>query len=271
MRNRRPQIKYYETFGGAQAPSGPHIPPPLRSRLWVNENVSDYKDSRSWHDVNNVLEDNLGTIAVHGIFLTLPANEEIELEADPFSNMRGLKLLKICNASFSKCPEYFSRELRLLEWHEYPSESLPPSFRPSALVELKLPSSRIKQLWHERHLPLMKKLRLIDLSNCKCLTKTPDFSKVPYLMDLTLEGCEKLSELHPTIWDFQHLVSLNLKGCECLEILPHFICWKSLQTFIASGCSRLERFPEIRMQEPFESSKQHLQFDIPETCIPIRL
>ncbi|BBH02491.1 Disease resistance TIR-NBS-LRR class protein [Prunus dulcis] len=221
------------------------LDPGERSRLWVNESVSDYKDSRSWHDLNNVLEDNLGTISVHGIFLTLPAKEELELDADPFSNMRVLKLLKICNANFSKCPEYFSRELRLLEWHEYPSESLPQGFRPSALVELKLPSSRIKQLWHERHRPLMKKLRLIDLSNCKCLTKTPDFSKVPYLMDLTLEGCEKLSELHPTIWDLQHLVSLNLKGCECLEILPHSICWKSLQTFIASGCSRLERFPEI--------------------------
>ncbi|KAI5333920.1 hypothetical protein L3X38_024052 [Prunus dulcis] len=163
------------------------LDPGERSRLWVNESVSDYKDSRSWHDVNNVLEDNLGTISVHGIFLTLPAKEEIELDADPFSNMRVLKLLRICNANFSKCPEYFSRELRLLEWHEYPSESLPQSFRPSALVELKLPSSRIKQLWHERHLPLMKKLGLIDLSNCKCLTKTPDFSKVPYLMDLTLE------------------------------------------------------------------------------------
>lgn len=92
---------------------------------------------------------------------------------------------------------------------------------------------------------MMEKLTLIDLSNCKCLTKTPDFSKVPNLMGLTLEGCEKLSELHPTIWDLQHLVSLNSKGCECLESLPHSICLESLQNFVLSGCSRLERFPEI--------------------------
>ncbi|VVA39008.1 PREDICTED: TMV resistance N [Prunus dulcis] len=219
--------------------------PGKRSRLWVSENVSKYKDSRSWDDVNTVLEDNLGTIAVHGIFLTLPAKEEIELDADPFSNMRGLKLLKICNANFSECPEYFSRQLRLLEWHEYPLESLTPSFRPSSLVELRLPNSRIKQLWHEMRVPMMEKLTLIDLSHCKCLTKTPDFSKVPNLMGLTLEGCEKLSELHPTIWDLQHLVSLNLKGCECLESLPHSICLESLQNFVLSGCSRLESFPEI--------------------------
>ncbi|KAL6284117.1 hypothetical protein ACE6H2_015046 [Prunus campanulata] len=219
--------------------------PGKRSRLRVSENVLEYKNSRSWNDVNTVLEDNLGTNSVHGIFLTLPAKEEIELDADPFSNMRGLKLLKICNANFSECPGYFSRQLRLLEWHEYPLESLPPSFRPSSLVELRLPNSRIKQLWHEMRLPMMGKLTLIDLSNCKCLTKTPDFSKIPNLMGLTLEGCEKLSELHPTIWDLQHLVTLNLKGCECLESLPHSICLESLQNFVLSGCSRLERFPEI--------------------------
>ncbi|CAL9017865.1 unnamed protein product [Prunus brigantina] len=83
--------------------------PGNRSRLWVSENVSEYKHSRSWDDVNTVLEDNLGTSSVHSMFLTLPAKEEIELDADPFSNMRGLKLLKICNANFSECPEYFSR------------------------------------------------------------------------------------------------------------------------------------------------------------------
>ncbi|CAL9017860.1 unnamed protein product [Prunus brigantina] len=121
-----------------------------RSRLWVSENVSEYKDSRSWDDVNTILKNNLGTNSVHGIFLTLPAKEEIKLDADPFSNMQGLKLLKICNANFSKIVEDFSGQLRLLEWHEYPLESLPQSFQPSALVELKLPSSRIKQLWHER-------------------------------------------------------------------------------------------------------------------------
>ncbi|CAL2254889.1 unnamed protein product [Prunus armeniaca] len=224
---------------------GESFEPGKRSRLWVSENVSEYRDSRSWDDVNTVLEDNLGTIAVHGMFLTLPAKEEIELDADPFSNMRGLKLLKICNANFSECPEYFSRQLRLLEWHEYPLESLPPSFRPSSLVELRLPNSRIKQLWHEMRLPMMEKLMLIDLSDCKCLTKTPDFSKAPNLMGLVLQGCEKLSELHPTIWDLQHLAVLSLKDCECLESLPHSICLESLEFFVLSGCSRLERFPEI--------------------------
>lgn len=84
------------------------------------------------------------------MFLCLPETRHIKLDADPFSKMYNLRLLKICNANFSECPEYFSKKLRLLEWHDYPLESLPSSFGSHQLVELKMPNSRIKQLWNER-------------------------------------------------------------------------------------------------------------------------
>ncbi|XP_048420182.1 TMV resistance protein N-like isoform X1 [Pyrus x bretschneideri] len=210
-----------------------------RSRLWVNNKA--YKDKESWH--NEVLTENTGTNLVEGMFLCLPETRQIKLDADPFSKMYNLRLLKICNANFSECPEYFSKKLRLLEWHDYPSESLPSSFGPHQLVELKMPNSRIKQLWNER-LPLMENLVQIDLSNSQSLTKTLDFSLVPNLEELILEGCVKLLELHPTIGNLQHLRSLNLKGCESLESLPP-ISLGSLKTLILSGCSKLTEFPEI--------------------------
>jgi Leucine-rich repeat (LRR) protein len=84
----------------------------------------------------------------------------------------------------------------------------------------------------------------MDLSYCRWLTKTPAFSNVPNLEELILEGCEKLSELHPTVWDLQHLVLLNLNHCASLESLPHSISLKSLKTFSLSGCSKLQEFPE---------------------------
>ncbi|XP_016648578.1 PREDICTED: TMV resistance protein N-like [Prunus mume] len=214
--------------------------PGKRSRLWINENA--YKRSRSWHD--KVLAENTGTTAVEGIFLSLLAKEEIQLDADPFAKMCNLRLLKICNVNFSRCPEYFSKELRLLEWHEYPLESLPSSFKPCQLVELKMPNSRITQLWHES-CTTMENLVQMDLSYCKFLIKTPDFRKVPNLERLILEGCEKLSEVHATIGDLHHLVVLSMKGCESLESLPYSISLESLKTFNLSGCSKLKEFPEI--------------------------
>ncbi|XP_021825695.1 TMV resistance protein N-like [Prunus avium] len=193
--------------------------PGKRSRLWINENAykSSNKCSRSWYE--KVLVENTGTTAVEGIFLSLPAKEEIQLDADPFAKMCNLRLLKICNVNFSRCPEYFSKELRLLEWHEYPLASLPSSFKPCQLVELKMPNSRITQLWHES-CTMMENLVQMDLSNCKFLIKTPDFRKVPNLERLILEGCESL------------------------ESLPYSISLKSLKTFDLSGCSKLKEFPE---------------------------
>ncbi|XP_021825696.1 TMV resistance protein N-like [Prunus avium] len=190
--------------------------PGKRSRLWINENA--YKRSRSWHD--KVLAEN---------------TEEIQLDADP--------LAKMC-VNFSRITEYFSKDLRLLEWDDYPLGSLPSSFKPCELVELKMPNSRITQLWHES-CTMMENLVQMDLSNCKFLIKTPDFRKVPNLERLILEGSEKLSEVHPTIGDLQRLVVLNMEGCGSLESLPHSISLESLKTFNLSGCSKLKEFPEI--------------------------
>ena len=42
---------------------------------------------------------------------------------------------------------YLSNELRIIDWHGYPLKSMPTSFQPNKLVELRMPNSEIKQLW----------------------------------------------------------------------------------------------------------------------------
>lgn len=82
--------------------------------------------------------------------LSLPLKTEIHLNADPFSNMHNLRLLKICNMNFCGCIEYyFPSELRVLEWHFYPLKSMPSSFQPHKLVELNLSNGYIEELWSE--------------------------------------------------------------------------------------------------------------------------
>ena len=81
--------------------------------------------------------------------LNLPPNEEQEeLNAEPFSKMNNLKLLKICKLHLP-CLSNLSNKLHLLEWHEYPLKSLPKGFQPHELVELIMHRSGIKQLPRE--------------------------------------------------------------------------------------------------------------------------
>ena len=79
------------------------------------------------------------------MLLRLPPDEEEELNAESFSRMNKLRLLKICKVRLS-CLNYLSNELCLLEWHDYPFESLPNSFQPVELVELIMPRSCLQQL-----------------------------------------------------------------------------------------------------------------------------
>ena len=76
--------------------------------------------------------------------------QPLKVESDAFSEMKNIRLLKICNVDLSGCPQYsLSKKLRLLEWHGYPLETLPSSFQPDDLVEFSMPNSRIEQLWKE--------------------------------------------------------------------------------------------------------------------------
>ncbi|XP_024196334.1 TMV resistance protein N [Rosa chinensis] len=222
-----------------------------RSRLWDHT------------DIVPVLQNNKGTELVKGIFLSSPQQARVHLKADPFSEMRNLRLLKIKNVILSGCLEFtLSDLLSFFEWHGYPLKFLPSSFRPDKLVELHLPQSQIERLWEENIKQPLEMLVIVDLSDCEFLTKTLDFSQVPKLERLILKGCKRLSDIHPSIGDLKGLISLNLQGCESLTTLPPSIKLGSLMTFILSGCSKLKRFPEIG-----ENMKNLLELHLDGTAI----
>ncbi|KAK4836088.1 hypothetical protein QYF36_018375 [Acer negundo] len=85
-------------------------------------------------------------------------------------------------------------DLRFLKWDGYPSNSLPSTFQAIKLFEINLYLSKIKYLW--KGLKTFEKLKNIKLSYSHNLIETPDFTRVPYLETLNLEGCSRLRELH---------------------------------------------------------------------------
>ena len=71
------------------------------------------------------------------------------LDAEAFSKMKKMRLLKIGNVQLPQGLSYLSNELRFIVWHGYPLKSMPTNFQPRKLVELRMHCSGIKKLWKE--------------------------------------------------------------------------------------------------------------------------
>jgi hypothetical protein len=60
--------------------------------------------------------------------------------------MKRLRLFINRNAHFSEGPNYLSNELRLLDWPEYPLQSLPSNFQGQKLIIFRMRNSLFKEL-----------------------------------------------------------------------------------------------------------------------------
>ncbi|KAH9685385.1 ADP-ribosyl cyclase/cyclic ADP-ribose hydrolase [Citrus sinensis] len=199
----------------------------------VREHHSDKpgKWSRLWlyKDVYHVLSKNMGTDAVEAIIVDVP--EMTQLEAKSFSTMSNLRLLEINNVYPSGNLEYLSNNLRYLKWHGYPFNSLPVSFRPEKLFKLNLCSSRIKYLW--KGIKPLKELKSMNLSHSCNLIRTPDFTGVPNLERLNLEGCTRLLE---DLGEVECLEELDVGGTAIRQIPPSIVQLVNLKIFSLHGC-----------------------------------
>ena len=63
-----------------------------------------------------------------------------------FKKMNNLKRLIIESGSFTTGPNHLPNSLRVLEWWDYPSPSLPIDFHPKKLVKLELLGSCLMSL-----------------------------------------------------------------------------------------------------------------------------
>lgn len=205
--------------------------PRIHSRLWTRE------------DISPVLERNLGTEKIEGISLHLTNEEQVNVNPTAFMQMTSLRFLKFRNAYVCQGPDFLPDELRWLDWHGYPSKSLPISFDGEHLVSLKLKYSRIIQRWETTK--ILGNMKYLNLSHSQKLIRTPDFSGTPNLERLVLEGCTSLIEIKFSVGDLGKLVLLNLKNCRNLKTLPKRIRLEKLEILILSGCSKLKAFPEI--------------------------
>ncbi|XP_039156450.1 disease resistance protein RUN1 [Eucalyptus grandis] len=207
-----------------------HDDPGKRSRLWLLE------------DVEDIFYHNTGTDAVKAMVLRLAPPEAIIISPDAFTNMKRLRILILLGGRISSQAQVrLPNKLRWLEWSNAPN--LEFGSGPNKLVGLHVQESHIKQL--VGNFQNFRKLKSIDLYECKSLVCIPDLSSAPNMEKLILNGCERLVEVHPSIGDLVKLEVLLLGGCFNLRNFPNTLKTKSLRILELYGCSKLEKFPDI--------------------------
>ncbi|XP_062085248.1 TMV resistance protein N-like [Humulus lupulus] len=153
-------------------------------------------------DICHVLENNMGTSEIEGIYMVSSTiqGEKVNLDPSVFRRMSRLKLLKLSSyhGKFSFLLPHgldsFPEKLRFLEWSCYPLASLGSKFTLHNLVHLNMCESQLEKLCHE--FQDVKNLKYVNLSFSKKLTSLPNLSGAN-LWRLELRGCRSLIELPP--------------------------------------------------------------------------
>ncbi|KAG2385026.1 TMV resistance protein [Vigna angularis] len=211
--------------------------PGKRRRLWLKK------------DILHVLKHDKGTSKTEIIILDFDwsiyeREKTVEWNPNAFRRMKNLKILIIRDGKFSKGPNYFPESLRVLEWHGYPSNSLPSNFDPSNLVTCKLPHSHFTSFEFLDSSKKFENLSVLNFDCCKFLTKIPDMSDFVNLEEVSFNRCESLVAVHDSIGLMSKLKILQAEHCIKLTNFPP-LNLPTLESLKLSFCSSLEKFPEI--------------------------
>ncbi|XP_056174730.1 disease resistance protein RUN1-like [Syzygium oleosum] len=200
--------------------------PQKRSRLWIYEEASD------------VLHNNKGTSKIEALCLGyygkksygwhykmkafhLGYNGWKSYRGEQFNELTNLRFLQVCGVNFIGDFQNLLPQLRWLQWENCPSNFEMANFHPKKLIVLDLSYSSISEDWEGwGPLKMATELKVLNLSYCEHLRRTPDLSAFKSLEILILKNCWSLEAIHPSIWYINTLVSLNVKRCERLKELP---------------------------------------------------
>ncbi|XP_060673832.1 disease resistance-like protein DSC1 [Ziziphus jujuba] len=221
-----PEIEMHDLLQrtGQAIVSGESKEPGNRSRLWTAKEIC------------HVLERNTGTAAIEGISFNMSdIRKVVKVCPAAFSKMYNLRYLKIYafheNKKCKLClpqglDSYLSDTPSSFEWESYTLKTLPSDFIPENLVELRLQNNQREVLWDESE-PL-EKLKVIDLSHSKLLTRTTNLSQASNLEIINLEGCIRLVQVPSSFKNLQKLQRLHLTDCSNLfydgRLLEHENC-----------------------------------------------
>ncbi|KAL3747532.1 hypothetical protein ACJRO7_016340 [Eucalyptus globulus] len=172
--------------------------PGNRSRLWCPTVALD------------VIQNNLGTDNIVALKLIRLANLH-DFTSSEFSRLRNLRFLELDGGNFVGNFESLLSKLTWLSWHHCPSELHAIGLRLRNLAVLKLSESTITEDWNGWSSCMVNdNLKVIYLTRCTYLKRTPDFSKCVNLKKLILKDCIRLEEIDSSINQLGRLKYLEI-------------------------------------------------------------
>ncbi|XP_059659793.1 disease resistance protein RPS6-like [Cornus florida] len=179
--------------------------PGERSRVWLHDEAFD------------ILETHTGTKKVEAICINFESESPAcSLTSEEFANLSNLKFLQM---DFTKLDGDFKGrllKLRWLRWNGCLRIFRPTNFHLKNLVILDLSRSEVTEAWEIwNYIKIARKLKVINLTGCKSIVRTPDFSAHVTLERLILRGCSKLKEIQG-LGRLELLMDLDLSECESL-------------------------------------------------------
>ncbi|KAF8019158.1 hypothetical protein BT93_H3904 [Corymbia citriodora subsp. variegata] len=253
------------------------------NRLWVHDQLRDLgqdivreranfkpeKQSRVWdhEEAIDVLEIKEGRKKIEAIRLKFDHQFQEFIKKEKSVNLSNLRYLQVdCggldenNVQHFPSTNSFQRnlmmlpKLRGLSWHNFPIFFKFTARSLKKLVILDLSRSKITNEWEGwNHIKMAKNLKVLNLTGCKNLCRTPDISAHENLEQLILEGCTGLVQVDRSIGELKHLVLLNLKYCEKLQALPDEMEeLEALTELLVDGTS-ITNIPEWKRMEKLET------------------
>ncbi|XP_031380892.1 TMV resistance protein N-like isoform X2 [Punica granatum] len=212
------------------------------SKLWMHDQIRDlgreiveqenYREpwlrSRLWHSevAMRVLERQPGEGMTKVEAISLEGYKfrsgDHCIKDDQFMHLTNLRILQLEKAILCGNFEHLLLDLQWLSWQFCNSNPTPPTnLDLKNLIVLDLSRSMVSEDWAGWSLmKVAAKLKVLDLTECRHLTKTPDFSAFPALERLILRSCHNLVSVDPSIEQLSALVSLDIRGCTKLKYFP---------------------------------------------------
>nr|XP_016508750.1 PREDICTED: disease resistance protein TAO1-like [Nicotiana tabacum] len=205
--------------------------PGKRSRLFIPQEVCD------------ILQGNKGSENVEVLKVDRETLKGVNLSTKAFEQMKNLRVLIMDELHISGDLGLLSKKLRWLSWKKCPLKCIPSNFPAENLVVLDMRESDIQEFG--LNMQCCRSLKKLDLSRCKQLRSTPNFSGSRSLETLLLRGCSSLTEIHPSIGNLSSLIKLYMSDCEKLTDLPSSICQLiSLEDLCIDDCSSVKTLPD---------------------------
>ncbi|XP_023741123.1 disease resistance protein RPV1 isoform X1 [Lactuca sativa] len=219
-----------------------------RSRLWCNE--ESFKVLKQKRSMGNLLGLTLDMRMLKKELLS----GSFELKTNILSKMDNLMLLQLNYVKVQGSYENFSKELRWLCMHGFPSKYIPSDLPTDNLVALDMSYSNIESFINFYSNPqlenrekqsigsrakdkkLLGSLKILNLSFCGGLRSLVGFVEFPALERLIATNCNELLEVCESVQEFVGLVYIDLRYCNKLEKLTMGML-KMVKTLLLDGCN----------------------------------